>query len=56
VTDADPDDVAAIATEAAVRLCSELLTEGVPGLHLYCLNRAAVAVDVLSSLDGARID
>lgn len=53
VTDADPADVPAIAAEAAVQLCEELRAAGVPGLHLYCLNRSAVALDVLASLGGS---
>ena len=51
VAEADPDDAARIATEAATALCEELLGEGVPGLHLYCLNRSAVALGILESLE-----
>jgi len=51
VTAAGPVDGAAVATEAAVTLCEELLAEGVPGVHLYCLNRSAVALGILGSLE-----
>lgn len=49
VADASPEDAHKIAVEAAVEMCSELLTDGAPGLHLYCLNRSALALDVLTS-------
>ena len=54
VSDADADDGIRIATDAAVALCEELLAEGVPGLHLYCLNRSAVALGILDRV-GAKL-
>lgn len=50
VSEATPDDAHKIAVEAAVEMCDELLADGVPGLHLYCLNRSELAVDVLSGV------
>lgn len=50
VAAAEPHDAVKIATEAAVTLCGELLAEGVPGLHLYCLNRSAVSLGILSEV------
>jgi methylenetetrahydrofolate reductase (NADPH) len=35
-----PDEVAKIGVEAATELCSALLAEDAPGLHLYALNRS----------------
>lgn len=47
VATASAEDAPRIAAEAAAELCDELLSEGVPGLHLYCLNRSAVVLDIL---------
>lgn len=51
ITAATPVDAIAIAIEVASSLCEQLLAEGVPGLHLYCLNRSAVALGILDSLE-----
>ncbi len=50
VAGATPDDAHKIAVESAVEMCDELLADGAPGLHLYCLNRSELAVDVLSGV------
>ena len=50
VGEASAADGVRIATEAAVTLCEELLAEGVPGLHLYCLNRSAVVLGILDEV------
>ena len=50
VDEAPAGDAAAIATEAATTLCDELLAGGVPGLHIYCLNRSSVALGILKGL------
>lgn len=48
----DPDAVLAIGREHAIRQCSELLDRGAPGIHLYVLNRANPAVEILGALPG----
>ena len=50
VTEATPDDAHKIAVESAVEMCAELLADGAPGLHLYCLNRSDLALDVLTTV------
>ena len=50
VADATPDDAHKIAVESAVEMCDELLADGAPGLHLYCLNKSELALDVLSGV------
>lgn len=47
---AEGDDRHRIVVEAAAELSRRLLEGGAPGLHLYCLNRAQVALDVLAEL------
>ena len=37
-----PEDRLAIVADAAAELSAELMERGVPGLHLYCLNRSDV--------------
>jgi len=44
------DDRLAIAVEAAVSLCAQLLERGVPGLHLYCLNRSEAVIAIVEAL------
>ncbi|MFM7069617.1 MAG: methylenetetrahydrofolate reductase [Actinomycetes bacterium] len=39
-----------VIVDAAAELSQRLLDGGAPGLHLYCLNRAEIALDVLSAL------
>ena len=40
----------AFGIEYATKQCEELVREGVPGLHLYCLNRAHSATEILRNL------
>jgi len=47
---AEGDDRHKIVVDAAAQLSRELLEGGAPGLHLYCLNRSQIALDVLSEL------
>jgi methylenetetrahydrofolate reductase (NADPH) len=48
---AEGEDRRRIAVDAAVELCRDLLADGVPGLHLYCLNRAETALDIVNALN-----
>lgn len=50
VDEAEGADKMAIAVDAAVSLCRRLLEAGVPGLHLYCLNRSEAALAVLDAV------
>lgn len=45
-----PEQRMAIAADAAAELSAELLDRGVPGLHLYCMNRSDIVEAVLSRL------
>jgi methylenetetrahydrofolate reductase (NADPH) len=45
-----PEDRLAVVADAAAELCVELLEGGVPGLHLYFLNRSDVATAVFERL------
>jgi methylenetetrahydrofolate reductase (NADPH) len=47
----DPDHVRQIGIEMATSLCRDLLDAGAPGLHLYTLNRAATAKEIVVNLD-----
>ncbi len=39
-----------VVADAAAALATELLERGVPGLHLYCLNRSDIVTAVLDRL------
>lgn len=39
-----------VAVDAAVELTERLLAEGVPGIHLYCLNRSPAALAILDAV------
>jgi methylenetetrahydrofolate reductase (NADPH) len=45
-----PEKRMAIAADAAAELSAELLDRGVPGLHLYCMNRSDIVGEVLARL------
>jgi methylenetetrahydrofolate reductase (NADPH) len=47
----DPEHVRQIGVELATQLCQDLLDAGAPGLHLYTLNRAATAKEIVVNLD-----
>lgn len=44
------DEALAIAVDAAVELCKRLLEGGVPGLHVYALNRSAATLAIFDAL------
>jgi methylenetetrahydrofolate reductase (NADH) len=46
----DDEAVRQLGVEVCTGLCRRLLDEGVPGLHLYCLNRAASCTEILRNL------
>lgn len=45
----DPEGLAALGTEVGANLSADLLAGGVPGLHLYALNRSTPALQVVRS-------
>lgn len=45
-----PEQRMSIAADAAAELSAELLERGVPGLHLYCMNRSDIVGEVLTRL------
>ncbi len=46
-----PEDVLKIAVEGAVELSQRLLDGGVPGLHMYALNRPEATLGIVNALD-----
>jgi methylenetetrahydrofolate reductase (NADPH) len=46
----DDEAVRRLGVEVCTDLCRRLLDHGVPGLHLYCLNRAASCSEILHNL------
>lgn len=46
----DPEAVAALGVETAIRLCEDLAAAGAPGIHLYTLNRSASARRIWESI------
>jgi methylenetetrahydrofolate reductase (NADPH) len=46
----DDEAVRKIGVEVCTDLCRQLLDHGVPGIHIYCLNRVPSAAEVLTNL------
>lgn len=46
----DDESVRQLGVEVCTALCRKLLDHGVPGLHLYCLNRVASCAEILRNL------
>jgi methylenetetrahydrofolate reductase (NADPH) len=51
--DGDPAEVAAIGVEVATELVQELLELGVPGIHLYAMNRSSSVRRIYENLGRA---
>ena len=51
---AEGEDRHRIVVDAVARLSQQLLDGGATGLHLYCLNRSAVVLDVVEQLGSWR--
>ncbi len=45
-----------IGVDYAIKQCRELIDAGVPGIHLYVLNKSKAAERILDALDFARTD
>ena len=50
LVDGDPEATRQLGVETAVELARDLLAQGVPGLHLYTMNRAASVREVVDEL------
>jgi methylenetetrahydrofolate reductase (NADPH) len=48
--DGDPEAVRKLGVEVATEMCQQLLDAGVPGLHLYALNRANSIQEIYENL------
>jgi len=46
----DPEAVARLGIDYATRQCQELLANGAPGIHFYCLNESDAVSSILSDL------
>jgi len=46
----DRKSIQQFGTEFTIRLCEQLLEQGVPGIHFYTLNRAKATLDVVKAL------
>jgi methylenetetrahydrofolate reductase (NADPH) len=51
---ATPEEVASIGVEAATEICERLLAAGVPGIHLYPMNRSESVRRIVHNLDLGR--
>lgn len=50
----DPESVRQVGVEVCTDICRKLLDHGVPGVHLYCLNRAQSCAQILHNLGLAK--
>lgn len=50
----DDEAVRVIGVEVCTEICRRLLDHGIPGIHFYCLNRAASCTEILRNLGLAR--
>ena len=46
----DPEDVRKLGVELATKLCEELLTAGVPGLHFYTMNTSTATREIFAQI------
>lgn len=46
----DDESVRQLGVEVCTDMCRRLIDHGVPGIHIYCLNRAASATELLNNL------
>ncbi len=51
---ADDESVRRLGVEVCTDICRRLLDHGVPGIHLYCLNRSQSCTEILQNLGLAR--
>lgn len=49
-----PEDSEKFGIDYAIGQCRDLLENGVPGLHIYCMNRSRTAIEITGALGGFR--
>ena len=47
----DTDSIRAFGLDVVTELCERLLKGGAPGLHFYCMNQAALTIEICKRLD-----
>jgi methylenetetrahydrofolate reductase (NADPH) len=52
--DNSPEDSEKFGIDYAIGQCRDLLENGVPGLHIYCMNRSRTAIEITGALGGFR--
>jgi methylenetetrahydrofolate reductase (NADPH) len=52
----DDETVRRIGVEVCADICNRLIKHGVPGIHIYCLNQATSAAELLSNLDNVHFE